>query len=631
MKKFFSLFLSLMMVFLIMTVSVPVAFAAEYTGACGSNVSWAVDTFTGELTISGTGAMTNYNADSVPGWSAYQNYIKIVTVSDGVTSVGDYAFYNITGYKYQKLTTVNLSDTVEEIGSYAFRGCKSITTVIGTNVEQIGEYAFRGCSSLTCTDFDSLVEIGNGSFSFCSSLSEFAFSSTIKKIGPSAFKGCSGLKSLILPDNITSLGNNAFADCTGLDSVEFSASQITSYVRGVFNGAGIDEGMNITFGSNVTVVPPGLFENCSDIKTVALGSGVTTIGDYAFYSSGIKNITITSSVKSIGDYSFALCNDLVSFSVDSENTLYSSGSDGELMNKSKTYIYRYPSGKSVTSYTVPSTVRYIQDAAFYGDDDLITVDTANALVIYSYAFALCGSLKTINIPSVTSLGSYAFADCNSLSSVTAPKLSTVGTSAFFGCDSLSDLSGFTAVTTIGEYSFASIQGFETLTIPSTVTTIGKYAFCNCDNLSTLTVPSSVRTIRSGAFTDCKNLNKVTLSSGVKTIYEEAFLNCPALMSITIPSSVTSIGAYAFGFTGSGSSYQAVSGFKIYCYSSTEGYNYAYANKSNFAYEIVTDSVDDGVIIPDDDVSASEQEDDALTVAFSFIRAIFDFIKNILFG
>ncbi|MBQ8783310.1 MAG: leucine-rich repeat domain-containing protein [Clostridia bacterium] len=629
MKKVMSLFLSLTTAFLIITASVPVAFAAEYNGKCGSNVFWTLDTFTGELVISGSGSMSDYSADSAPSWSTYQSYIKSVTVSDGVTSVGAYSFYNITGYKYQKMTDVSLSSSVELIGDYAFRGCKSLTAVIGTGVEQIGEYAFRSCESLSALNLISVVSVGNGAFSYCTGITALPIPASVTTIGSSAFKGCSGITSLTLPDNITSLGNQAFADCTGLTAVEFSASEITQRVYGVFNGSGADGGMNVTFGDNVTAVVEGLFENCSNINEVTFGSAVTSVGDFSFYGSGVKSVVIPASVKTIGSYAFSLCNSLVSFSVDSSNTAFSAGSNGELMNKAKTYIYRYPSGRTESSYTLPTTVRIIAVGAFSGDDDLVTVDTSYTVTINDYAFTMCQSLSSVTLTLVSTLKPYAFADCNSLSAVSAPKLKTVGEYTFFGCDELTDLSGFTAMTEISSYAFSNIQGIKTLTIPSTVTAIGDYAFNNCDNLATLTVPSNVKNIHTGAFANCDNLNSVILEEGITTVYQYAFLNCPALLSVKIPASVTQIGTAAFGYKQSGTAYSAISGFKIYCYSGTAGYTYAQNHSSRLSYEVVTDGIEEDSASPEIPSRQPVENIDIFNLVFSLISKLLELIMNLI--
>ena len=152
-------------------------------GAVGSNVTWSLDTEAGVLTISGTGAMTDYAYNSSP-WVSYRSSVKAVTIDSGVTTIGKYAFYGCTG-----LTSVTIPDSVTSIGSGAFEKCTSLTSAtIPDSVTSIGSYAFRGCTGLTS------VTIGN----------------SVTRIDSFAFEGCISLASVTIPDSVTSIGSYAF-------------------------------------------------------------------------------------------------------------------------------------------------------------------------------------------------------------------------------------------------------------------------------------------------------------------------------------------------------------------------------------------------------------------------------------
>lgn len=90
------------------------ASAATYSGSCGENLTWVLDTSTATIEISGTGKMQNFSYDSSP-WNYYIKDIKKVVVNDGVESIGDYAFY---GCEY--LTSVVLPEGLISIGGSAF-------------------------------------------------------------------------------------------------------------------------------------------------------------------------------------------------------------------------------------------------------------------------------------------------------------------------------------------------------------------------------------------------------------------------------------------------------------------------------------------------------------------------------
>ena len=75
-----------------MLVSVSVS-AATYSGTCGTSLNWSFNTTSGILSITGTGAMTNYSVSSGSPWYSYKGSIKTITINSGVTSIGNWAFY----------------------------------------------------------------------------------------------------------------------------------------------------------------------------------------------------------------------------------------------------------------------------------------------------------------------------------------------------------------------------------------------------------------------------------------------------------------------------------------------------------------------------------------------------------
>ena len=117
---------------------------ADESGSCGENLTWTL-TDGGTLTISGSGAMTDYSDISEVPWYASRASVKFLSIGSGVTSIGKYAFYGCTS-----LTEVTLPDSVTVIGNYAFYGCTGLTSVtIPNSVTSIGNSAFRSCTGLT--------------------------------------------------------------------------------------------------------------------------------------------------------------------------------------------------------------------------------------------------------------------------------------------------------------------------------------------------------------------------------------------------------------------------------------------------------------------------------------------------
>ncbi|MBO4692973.1 MAG: leucine-rich repeat protein [Clostridia bacterium] len=117
----------------------------SYSGKCGANLQWNIDT-KGTLRIFGEGDMEDYLNNSAIGtapWLKYYSLIKKIIVEEGVTGIGDYSFYCCLGWN---VTEVSLPNSLERIGKIAFYGClKSGEIVIPKNVKQIGERAFKFC------------------------------------------------------------------------------------------------------------------------------------------------------------------------------------------------------------------------------------------------------------------------------------------------------------------------------------------------------------------------------------------------------------------------------------------------------------------------------------------------------
>jgi hypothetical protein len=157
------------------------------TGSC----IWALTGEAGNYTliISGNGATGDYGYGESP-WYQYRDDIKTAVIQDGVTTIGDKAFYNCSG-----LTSVTIPNSVTTIGDEAYRSCRDLTSVtIPNSVTTISEMAFLDCHSLTD------VTIGN----------------SVTTIGDQAFYGCDGLTDITIPNSVTTIGDQAFYGCDGL-------------------------------------------------------------------------------------------------------------------------------------------------------------------------------------------------------------------------------------------------------------------------------------------------------------------------------------------------------------------------------------------------------------------------------
>ncbi|MFR5876178.1 MAG: leucine-rich repeat domain-containing protein [Eubacterium sp.] len=286
-KTVFILALSVIMLVQPMSVS-----AATYSGKCGDNVTWTLNSSTGALTISGTGAMET----SDHGYNSYSTSIKTVTISYGVTSICYSAFSFC-----KNITSISIPNSVTSIGFDAFYLCESLKSItIPNSVTSIGNWVFNGCSSLTSINVNSsnqyyssqdgvlfnknktelirypegktetsytipssITNIGECAFDNCESLTNITIPNSVTSIAASAFRYCRSLKSIKIPNSVTTIDDGAFYECTSLTS--------------------------IVIPNKVTKISYCAFCGCKELISISIPSSVTTIESMAFYHCGALN------------------------------------------------------------------------------------------------------------------------------------------------------------------------------------------------------------------------------------------------------------------------------------------------------------------------------------------------------
>ncbi len=227
--RFLILLLSILLIIASMSVNVFAADTIIDSGACGEygdNVVWEFDEYD-TLTISGTGAMADYEyVEEVP-WYGYMEFISDVVVTNGVTHVGEYAFADC-----EELFSLTLSNSVTSIGDYALENNSSVERVYASSIESwlnisFGDLSFprnyklylngRLCQNPVIPD--SVNAIGKYAFSCCQSITSIDLGNNVTDIGSYAFAGCYGLTSVDLPDSVTTIWESAFMACNNIASI----------------------------------------------------------------------------------------------------------------------------------------------------------------------------------------------------------------------------------------------------------------------------------------------------------------------------------------------------------------------------------------------------------------------------
>lgn len=262
---------------------------------------------------------------------------------------------------------------------------------------------------------------------------------------------------------------------------------------------------------------------------------VTRIGENAFYGcSELKSITVGSNITSIcyGD-AFRHCGGLTDIFVNENNEFYSS-IDGVLYSKDQRLLC-YPAGKTQTSYTIPNGVQTIACAAFSDCVNLTEIFIPNSIMeIEAYAFEYCAALQSVTIPEcVTKIGDWAFFDCSGLTEIVIPNgVTEIGSYAFAKCTALKSVTLPDNVTKIAAWTFFMCSSLTEIVIPNGVTEIGRYAFYNCAALTSVTLPESAISIGALAFYGCGNLREIVIPANVEKIEHYAFAFCNRLESVT---------------------------------------------------------------------------------------------------
>ena len=345
-----------------------------------------------------------------------------------------------------EITEFVIPDGTTDIIDNAFSGCKTLTSVeIPNSVEKVGLYAFENCTNLEKVnylgdenswlqfefDIHSSNPTSNGADLYIDGeILTFIKINDLSKIGDYAFYGAKSLKSVEISENVKKIGLYAFTGCANLEKVNFLGdenawseiefasyySNPTTYAKDLYiKGELLTEAnlttakrisahafercqslTNVTIGDEVLSIGVSAFDGCKGLENIKIGESVSIIGESSFYDCvSLKDVIIPNSVTSIGFKAFSNCTSLKRISL----PFIGEKSDG--------------SGKVFFGYI------FGQNNPAYGHDSvptsLETVIITGSSTIYENAFYECKKIKKVYLTSmVTSIEDSVFYKCNSL-------------------------------------------------------------------------------------------------------------------------------------------------------------------------------------------------------------------------
>ena len=548
------------------------------SGTCGEAANWTL-TDDGVLTISGSGDMKNYESQDgsfgviAPWRRGYSNQITEVVIEDGITSIGNFAFY----YDCTNITSIHISKTVNTIGVRAFYQCNHLSDVYygGTADEwgtvsianyntsltdatihytnpsgycntrihwelmEDGTLVLTGTGAMPTyveTEYDEgdlyvdplmtpwdaykdrinsvvigegITIVGDGAFWECTNLFSISFPSTCTKIGIRSFYKCTALAAVDFPNGLLTFDSYAFEGCTGLTHLEIPGS-VTHLSTAFEDCTGLT---SVTLSEGLEYLSG--FTGCTSLSSINIPSTVKQIYSRAFYQCrSLTSITIPASVTSIGKMAFDQC--------PLTTLIFQKGDD---LRDIQVGAYAFSGNRLSSTYYDGSALSY--DAWVIGSGDHQDHTSGSFTTATLTIFIVDYDRLTIHVPATRSgmCGDNVYWS-----------LSSTGIMRIYGSGAMYNYSYSIDGGAISPWRANYNEQITSVEIGKGVTRIGDYAFYFASEES-LTINNASLTIGQYAFAYNANLTNIDFGTGKIKPGERVFYHADSLEYVHIPANV----------------------------------------------------------------------------------------------
>ena len=534
----------------------------------GTDIHWELDSC-GNLTISGTGEIPNYNWDNPAPWYKYAADIVSIDIGSGITRIGENAFVDCSA-----LREVEIPGNVKSIGMFAFSGCYRLEEIkLHEGLEVIEHRAFNDAIAWNLSIPASVRDIHSGGITFMPNVdwyevddnSEYFYNDEYGAVYSSdgkrliAYPARSGWYDEETDTHVL------YTSCTVADGVEKVES------RAFVSCDGLTE---VTFPSTLNELGAFVFERCHSLETVIFRSGVPNIyednGGYLFgeperdengnYIPGTEFPEIRFPAGSDG-WENTKPGETAKWTITFKP-------EGEEENQSMTYdVTFYDGSEEVASGNVTDTITWKLDIlgvlTISGTGAIPDYDLDNNIRAPWYTEEISNEIRTVVFDgNITRIGKQAFRLLDNLNSVTIPgTVKEIGEAAFDSCWNLTSIKLEEGILRIADGAFGCTAPAE-LTIPASVEYMHEWALTEMNNVTAFTVAEGNKTY----WNDEEGVIYMTNNDGDKVLFrypgarEEAYtiaddtkavgsnaFGCSKVSSVTIPNGVQIINGYAFGW------------------------------------------------------------------------------------